>query len=40
VLGREKELLYGKADEEPVEDIECPNCKEIIPGVQAMAHTI
>ena len=40
VLGREKELMYGKADDPIIEDLECPNCKEVIPGAQAMAHTI
>lgn len=27
-------------DEESKDDIECPNCKDIIPGNQAVAHTI
>ena len=32
--------MYGKADDPIIEDLECPNCKEVIPGAQAMAHTI
>ena len=27
-------------DEDSKDDIECPNCKETIPGDQAVAHTI
>ena len=27
-------------DEDSKDDIECPNCKDIIPGDQAVAHTI
>ena len=27
-------------DEESKDDIECPNCKELIPGDQAVAHTV
>lgn len=27
-------------DEESKDDIECPNCKQLIPGDQAVAHTV
>jgi len=27
-------------DEESKDDVECPNCRETIPGNQAAAHTI
>lgn len=51
VLGREKHFSSSQAypddaslntaqDEENKDDIECPNCRELIPGNEAGAHTI
>jgi len=34
-------MIHGlNSDETVAEDMECPNCKEMIPADQAMAHTI
>ena len=52
VLGREKQFNSGAArasgfeddqtaqDEDFKDDVECPNCKELIPGPEAGTHTI
>lgn len=44
VLGREKQF-FGKAeaensDEEELVDMECPNCHDMIPADQTVAHTV